>query len=94
MGDIIDLNDYRQVHSNLEKEYLKELPFLQRHFGIPKDMDKLVKCFYFTLRYLEGNVNAFGMVTAFHKVPKPKVEEMKIKIIEWLEEIIEALKES
>ena len=86
MGDLVNLDEYRQSNE-MEKEYLKFLTYTNKYLHIPTDVPDLIRCFYFTLRYLEGTVNALDILSMVKPLPEKEIEELKAHVIEQLDEI-------
>lgn len=86
MGDLINLEEYRQSNE-MEKEYLKFLTHINKYLHIPTDVPELMKCFYFILRYLEGTVNAFEILSVVKRLPQDKVDEMRSMVLSYMDKI-------
>ena len=96
MGNILDLDKFRADKSasdELEREYIKFLDHINKFIGPPTSYDKLIRSFYMTLRYLEGNVNTFGILQMLNiYAPKVEVDQLRNHLIRWLQGIIDDLK--
>lgn len=86
MGDLVNLDEYRQSNE-MEKEYLKFLTYINKYLHIPTDVPELMKCFYFILRYLEGTVNAFEILSVVKRLPQDKVDEMRSMVLSYMDKI-------
>lgn len=82
----VDLNTWRQC-SDIEEDYLKFLSHINKYLRVPTDVPDLTRCFYFTLRYLEGTVNALDILSMVKPLPEKEIEELKAHVIEQLDEI-------
>lgn len=87
LGDLINLEEYRQSNE-LEQEYLKFLTYINKYLHVPTDVPELVKCFYFILRYLEGTVNAFEILSVVKRLPPQQVDEMRNMVMGYMDKII------
>ena len=67
MGKIIKISEYLE-QQEIEKEYQNFLTQINRILKLPTDMPKLINAFYFTLRYLEGTVNSFIILSSLNKL--------------------------
>ena len=91
MGKLININEYLK-QQEIEKDYQKFLTQINKLIPLPTDIPKLIKAFYFTLRYLEGNVNGFSLLSAFGKIPYKEANQLKTIVVNYLEDILEDLK--
>lgn len=91
MGKIINLNEYKDS-KKIEDDYLKFLSYVNKYMKIPTNLPELVRCFYFILRYLEGTVNCFSILSVIKNIPDKEVEETRNMVINYLEDIINDLK--
>lgn len=90
MADIINLDDFRKSNE-LEEEYLKFLTHTNKFVKVPTNIPELARCFYFTLRYLEGNINAFDILTILKPLPENEVAELKEMLVKYLTGLLEDL---
>ena len=91
MGKVINLDDYRQS-AKLEDEYQQYYSHVRQYLKLPTSIPELIKSFYFTLRYLEGTVNAFDVLTLAKRVPEEDIDEMRVMITSELDRIANDLK--
>lgn len=88
MGNVVDLQTYKDS-KNYEEEYLKFLSYVNKYDGVPSDFHKLVKMFYFILRYLEGTVNCFTILSALGKIKEKDVQETREMVKGYLQSILD-----
>lgn len=91
MGDVVKIDDYRKSQA-LEEEYLKFLSHVNKFVKTPTDIVELAKCFYFTLRYLEGNINCLEVLSLMNRVQSDQTVEMKNHVVQWMDRLTEDLK--
>ena len=91
MGNVVSLDDYRKSNE-LEEEYLKFLSHVNKFNKIPTDIPELMKCFYFTLRYLEGTVNCFEILSIIKGLDDSQIQDIKVNVGTYLESILQDLK--
>lgn len=71
----------------MEQEYLKFLTHINKYLHVPTDVPELIKSFYFVLRYLEGTVNAFEILSVVKRLPQDKVDEMRSMVLSYMDKI-------
>lgn len=91
MGKVINLEEYRQSNK-LEDEYQEFYSHVRKYLKLPTTVPEMIKSFYFTLRYLEGTINAFDVLTLAKRVPEEQIEEMRVMITSELDRIANDLK--
>lgn len=91
MGTVVSLDEYRKGNE-LEEEYLKFLSHVNKFVGIPKTLPECIKAFYFILRYLEGNVNCFSILSVLGFLSYKEVAENKKMLIDYLQKILDDIK--
>jgi len=84
MGEVVSLDAFRN-NNKLEEEYLQFLSHVNKFVKIPTNIPELAKCFYFTLRYLEGNINCFTILSLIKNMPPEDVEDLRTQIITYLD---------
>ena len=101
MTNILDFSKFKEIKDSqeslegnrLEDNYLKYLTHVNKFTGTPTTLDGVFEVFYYTIRYLEGTINALSVLKAINvHIPNTVFEEGKQKIITWLESIIEDLR--
>ena len=95
MSNIIDFQKFKkekEENNKLESTYLKFLDHINSFVGIPKSIDKCVETIYMCTRYLEGTINCFSVLTMFTPINTKELDEIKNMTINWLEGIIENIK--
>jgi hypothetical protein len=91
--DFIKFKETREDSNQLENNYLKFLTHVNQFLGIPSDMNKAFEVIYYNLRYLEGTINAISILSMLNRsIPRKDIEEGKIYLINWLNQIIEDIK--
>lgn len=97
MSNLINFEQFKQTkqHSNdFEHNYNKFLTHVNKFTGIPSSYSKALEVLYYTLRYLEGTVNAMSIMGLLNiPMSRTDLEEGKKTVITWLEEIIEDIKQ-
>lgn len=91
MGELVSLEEYRKSNS-LEEEYLKFLSHVNKFNKVPTDIPELMKCFYFTLRYLEGTVNCFEILSVIKGLRDEQIQDIKVNVGNYLESILHDLR--
>ena len=87
MGNkVVDLATWKQC-KNVEEDYLSFLTYINKYLKPPTSMPDLIRTFYFTLRYLEGTVNALDILSLIKNLPEDQVETLKSHVINMLDEI-------
>lgn len=86
MGELIKLDDFRKSNE-LEEDYLKFLSHVNKFVKIPTNVPELARCFYFTLRYLEGNINCFEILTLIKNLPPQDIADMKTQLLSYLDSL-------
>ena len=90
MGEIVKLEDFRKSNE-LEEEYLKFLTNINKFVKIPTNVPELARCFYFTLRYLEGNINCLEILSLIKNIPEDDIQEMKKQLLMYLDGLVSDL---
>ena len=90
--NVISLDEYRQCN-NLEEDYLKFLSHVNKFIKPPTSIPETIKIFYLILRYLEGTINAFSILTLVKRVPPEMITETKEMVINHLQSLIDDLKQ-
>jgi hypothetical protein len=90
MGDIIDLNEYRKM-TNVDSDYEKFITAVNKAVGIPTSFNEIIRSFYFGLRYLDGTINCFEILSMVNSFPPEHVEQLKKLVSDWVEEIKDTL---
>lgn len=83
MGEVISLDAYRESNV-LEEDYQKFLTHVNKFNGIPTTTADLARTFYFILRYLEGTVNCFSILSLLHPMPEKEMYEMKQMVLDYI----------
>lgn len=91
MGKIVSLDDFRKSNE-IEEEYLKFLSHVNKFMKIPTNIPELARAFYFTLRYLEGNVNCFEILSVIKNLPPDEVDELRNHLTSYLDSLSNDLK--
>lgn len=84
--NVVDLKTWKQC-SDIEEDYLNFLSHINKYLRVPTDIPDLTRSFYFTIRYLEGTVNALDILSMVKPLPEKELEELKTHVIEQLDEI-------
>lgn len=87
---VINLNEYRES-KQLENDYLKFLTYVNKYTGIPITLAQLVRVFFLNLRWLEGTVNCLSVLSIV-SINDKEIEETKTMVIDYLNKIIEDIK--
>ena len=90
MGKVINLNEFKES-KQLETDYLKFLTYVNKYTGIPTNLVQLVRVFFLNLRWLEGSVNCLSVLSIVSTNDK-EIEETKTMVIDYLNKIIEDIK--
>ena len=90
MGKIIQISEYLE-RQEIEKDYQNFLTQINRILKLPTDLPKLINAFYFTLRYLEGTVNSFIILSSLNKLSYEETEQLRKIVIDYLENILKDL---
>ena len=90
MGKVINLNEFKES-KQLENDYLKFLTYVNKYTGIPTNLVQLVRVFFLNLRWLEGSVNCLSVLSIVSTNDK-EIEETKTMVIDYLNKIIEDIK--
>lgn len=91
MGKIINLEAYRQS-DKIEDEYQEFYSHVRKYLKLPTTVPEMIKSFYFTVRYLEGTINAFDVLTLAKRVPEDQIDEMRVMITSELDRLANDLK--
>lgn len=86
MGEAVNLDEWRKMN-NMEEDYLKYLTHVNKFLHVPTDVPDLIRCFYFTLRYLDGTVNAFEILSLVKQLPEEETTKMKEMVVDYLDSI-------
>ena len=96
MSNVLDLERFRQnkQYAELyESKYLKFLSHVNKFTGVPTSINKCIELFYMSLRYLEGTVNALGILSTIKmNTNNNDVEQLKTMVIAWLQQLIDDIK--
>lgn len=90
MGKVINLNEFKES-KQLENDYLKFLTYVNKYTGIPINLAQLVRVFFLNLRWLEGTVNCLSVLSIV-SINDKEIEETKTMVIDYLNKIIEDIK--
>lgn len=91
MGKIINLEAYRQS-DKIEDEYQEFYSHVRKYLKLPTTVPEMIKSFYFTVRYLEGTINAFDVLTLAKRVPEDQIDDMRVMITSELDRLANDLK--
>lgn len=95
MAQVFDFTKFKELKEyseQLETEYLEFLPWIHKKLGVPTTLSSVLKTLFIVLRYLEGTINGFSIMTLITPIDRENIEEGKKLIIDWLENIIENVK--
>lgn len=84
MGKVVNLDDFRKSNE-LEDEYLKFLSHVNKFVKIPTNIPELSRAFYFILRYLEGTINCFEILSVIKNLPQDEVSQLRQHLTAYLE---------
>lgn len=90
-NNVINLEDYRKSNE-MEEDYLKFLSHVNKFMKVPTTIPETVRAFYFTLRYLEGTINAFSILSIIKYMPEEQITEVKNMVINYMSSLIDDLK--
>lgn len=91
MGDVIQFEAIKNG-KQWEDEYPKFLGHIEKYFGTKTDPGTMFKRMYYAIRFLEGVVNSF-MIFSLMGIPIEENKRGKQFLIEWLEDIVDKLKQ-
>lgn len=79
-----------------DDEYPKFLGNLEKHFGAKTDPESMMQRLYYSLRFLQGNINAFWIfdVLGIQNMKEEELKRGKQFCIDWLQEMLNTLKNS
>lgn len=88
MGDVVDIEIYKKS-KDIESDYLEFLSHVNKYISTPTTVGELARAFYLSLRYLQGTVNAMGILSMISPVPTTEFEEMKQMVTSYLNQLSE-----
>lgn len=91
MGKILNLEAYRQS-DKIEDEYQEFYSHVRKYLKLPTTVPEMIKSFYFTVRYLEGTINAFDVLTLAKRIPEDQIDDMRVMITSELDRLANDLK--
>ena len=72
----------------LEEEYQEFYSHVVKYLHVPVSASDIIKNFYFTLRYLEGTVNAFDIIASVSRLPEEDISDIKNMVSGYIQSIL------
>lgn len=91
MGDIVDFNKKKLIKENektVEDEFMKFLTVVHEHYGVPHNTLQWFQHAYNSLRYFEGSLRCFPILSVISPLSVKDKEQLKQTLIIFLQELI------
>ena len=84
--DFVRIDEFL-LGKNLDREYEEFLTHVNKHMGIPTDVPSVAKAIYFTIRYLEGHLNALGILSLLGRVSEDDKHKLFVIMHQYIDSI-------